>query len=495
MSDIAMLTILVIPVVVATVLLIFRERLQHAAGWCAAGAALSTVVATFALLVCLNRGQDPVLAISWIPAEHITLGLHCDWITFPFLLTETAITLLAIIYAWGYHHTDERTPIFYALLLLFGVGMSGTTLADDMVLFYTFWELMLIASAVLILAWGDTSADAPPPRVVVLKYFLITHLGSLLVLVALLTIYSTVGTDSFSALRQGLELPAAIVPMVTCLFLVGFGVKMAVFPLHIWLPDAHTVAPMPVTIMLAAAMLSMGTYGILRFPFSLFTKDQLIGFALPMMIVGVVSEIYGALMALAEQDIKRVIAYSSVSQMGYILFGLGTLTHDGMAGATLHVIYHGIVKALLFMVAGIIVHSTGRRRLDDLGGLRQKLPVTTVCAAIGILAIAGTPPLCIFDSEWMIFSGGFDTGYLALAAAAIIGSLLTVAYALWFYGRLFFGDEPDGLEMRALPRTHGLALLVPTAFLTVLTVVEGVFPAPVFGWVEHEVALLLRGMP
>ena len=494
MSDTAMLTILVAPVVVAAVLLIFRERLQHVAGWYAAGAALSTVVATFVLLACLNRGQDPTLAINWIPAENITLGLHCDWITFPFLLTETVITLLAIVYAWGYHHTDERTPVFYALLLLFGVGMSGTTLSDDMVLFYTFWELMLIASAVLILAWGDTSADGPPPRVVVLKYFLVTHLGSLLVLVALLTIYSTVGTDSFSALRQGLQLPTAIIPMVTILFLVGFGVKMAVFPLHIWLPDAHTVAPMPVTIMLAAAMLSMGTYGILRFPFSLFTRDQLMGFALPMMIVGVISEIYGALMALAERDIKRVIAYSSVSQMGYILFGLGTLTHNGVAGATLHVIYHGIVKALLFMVTGIVVHSTGRRKLDDLGGLRHRLPVTTVCAAIGILAIAGTPPLCIFDSEWMIFSGGFGTGYLALAAVAIVGSLLTVVYALWFFGRLFFGEVPDGLETRESPRALPLAMLVPTVLLTVLTVVEGILPAPVFSWVEREVALLLGGL-
>ena len=494
MSDIAMLAILVIPVVMAAVLVIFKKRLRHLAGWCAAGAALSTVAATFVLLVCLNRGQDPILAINWIPAENITLGLHCDWITFPFLLTETIVTLLAIVYAWGYHHADERTPVFYALLLLFGVGMSGTTLADDMVLFYTFWELMLIASAVLILVWGDTSADGPSPRVVVLKYFLVTHLGSLLVLVALLTIYNTVGTDSFSALRQGLQLPAEIIPVVTCFFLVGFGVKMAVFPLHIWLPDAHTVAPMPVTIMLAAAMLSMGTYGILRFPFSLFTRDQLIGFALPMMIVGVVSEIYGALMALAERDIKRVIAYSSVSQMGYILFGLGTLTHNGVAGATLHVIYHGIVKALLFMVTGIIVHSTGRRKLDDLGGLRHRLPVTTVCAAIGLLAIAGTPPLCIFDSEWMIFSGGFGTGYLALAAVAIVGSLLTVAYALWFFGRLFFGEVPDGLETQAYPRAHHLALLVPTVFLTVLTVVEGLLPAPVFGWVEREVALLLGGL-
>ncbi|MBN1246481.1 MAG: NADH-quinone oxidoreductase subunit M [Anaerolineae bacterium] len=490
---ISMLIIIAVPIVGAILLTVLGRansaRMGKSAGYIAGGLSLATVIATFILLAALNRGEDPILTLNWAPMPGVVLGLHCDWITLPFLVTETIVTFLAIVYAWGYHHMDERTPYFYALLLVFGAAMSGTTLADDMVLFYTFWELMLIASAVLILVWGETPPGGPDRRTVTLKYVIFTHLGSLLVLIALLTIYNTVGNDSFSSLRQGLSLPTALVPTVTTLFLIGFGVKMAVFPVHIWLPDAHTVAPMPVTIMLAAAMLAMGTYGILRFPFSLFSQAQMARFGLPLMIIGVISEIYGALMAFAEKDIKRIIAYSSVSQMGYILFGLGTLTYDGIAGATLHVIFHAIVKALLFMVTGLIIHSTGRRQLDELGGLRNHMPTTTACAAIGVLALASVPPLCMFDSEWMLFSGGMSSGRLGISAISLLGSLLTVAYALWFAGRIFFGDLPVDLQVKKRP----LAMLIPAVFLTVLTVVEGIFPAPLFDWVAHEITLLLGG--
>jgi NADH-quinone oxidoreductase subunit M len=467
----------------------FRRWLERAAGYIAGGLLLITTISSFVLLESLNRGQDPTLTLRWVPMPGIQLGLHADWITFPFLITEVLVTLIAIVYAWGYHHRDARTPYFYALLLVFGTAMSGTTLADDMVLFYTFWELMLIASAVLILVWGETPPGGPDRRMVTLKYVIFTHLGSLLVLIAMLTIFNTVDTDSFSALRQGITLASNLVPTVTILFLIGFSVKMAVFPVHIWLPDAHTVAPMPVTIMLAAAMLSMGTYGILRFPFSLFDKAQMAAFSLPMMIIGVISEIYGALMAFAEKDIKRIIAYSSVSQMGYILFGLGTLTYDGIAGATLHVMFHAIVKALLFMVTGLIIHSTGRRQIDELGGLRQSMPLTAASAAIGVLALASVPPLCMFDSEWMLFSGGMASGRIGLTAISLIGSLLTVAYALWFAGRIFFGDLPEGLVVKK----RSLAMLVPTILLAALAIIEGIFPASVFNWVAHELTLLLGG--
>ena len=143
-------------------------------------------------------------------------------------------------------------------------------------------------------------------------------------------------------------------------------------------------------------------------------------FVVPMMVAGIISEIYGALMALVEQDIKRIVAYSSVSQMGYILFGLGTMTYSGIAGATMHVIYHAIVKALLFMVLGIVIHATGKRKITELGGLGRSMPVTAACAVVGALTIAGTPPLCIFDSEWLIFTGGFQTPYLGLAIASLI---------------------------------------------------------------------------
>jgi len=392
---------------------------------------------------------------------------------------------LAVVYAWGYHHPDERTPFFYALLMLFAVGMSGTTLADDLFLFYVFWELMLVASCALIAVWGDGERRGA----VALKYFIFTHLGSLMVLVGLILLYDATGSASFSVLRAGVTLPPSLVTTAIVLFIIGFSVKMAIFPMHLWLPDAHTVAPMSVTIMLAAAMLSMGTYGILRFPMSIFSFDQMTPFAVPMMVAGIVSELYGALMALAEQDIKRIIAYSSVSQMGYILFGLGTLTYQGVAGATLHVIYHAIVKALLFMCAGLIIRATGRRQITRLGGLGKAMPLVAVCTVVGALAIAGTPPFCIFDSEWMIFAGGFNTVHIGLSVLAVFGSLLTVAYALWFVGRIFWGSRPEGLTVGRLPR----AMVVPTVFLAALSLVEGLFPAPVFNWVAQELTLILGG--
>jgi NADH-quinone oxidoreductase subunit M len=395
------------------------------------------------------------------------------------------VTLVAVVYSWGYHHADERTPYFYTLLLLFAVGMSGTTLADGMFLFYIFWELMLVASCALIAVWGDGERRGA----IALKYFIFTHVGSLMVLVGLLLLYDATGSDSFSALRAGVMLAPALVTPVIVLFLVGFSVKMAVFPLHLWLPDAHTVAPMSVTIMLAAAMLSMGTYGILRFPMSIFSLDQMASFAVPMMVAGVISEVYGALMALAEQDVKRIIAYSSVSQMGYILFGLGTLTFEGVSGATLHVIYHAIVKALLFMCTGLVIRATGRRRMSELTGLARAMPVTAVCLVMGVLSIAGTPPLGIFDSEWMIFAGGFRTDYLWLALLAVFGSLLTVAYALWFGGRLLFGTRPEDVTISEVPWT----MLAPTVLLAALALIEGVFPAPLFNWAAQELNLILGG--
>jgi NADH-quinone oxidoreductase subunit M len=271
---------------------------------------------------------------------------------------------------------------------------------------------------------------------------------------------------------------------LTALFLFGFSVKMAIFPLHIWLPDAHTVAPMPVTIILAAAMLSMGTYGILQFPFSFFSLEVLQSFSLVMMIAGLISEVYGALMAFAEKDIKRVIAYSSVSQMGYILFGLGSLTETGLEGAVMHVVYHAIVKGLLFMVVGIIFHTTQERDIRKLGGLGKVYPILCVTTAIGALGISGMPPLGIFNSEWMIFSGGFETAFpVGLSIATLVGSIFTVIYALRFFGGVFMGDQ----RPESLPKNVRLSLLIPTVAVAAFLLIEGLLPGPLLSWVVKGV--------
>jgi NADH-quinone oxidoreductase subunit M len=200
--------------------------------------------------------------------------------------------------------------------------------------------------------------------------------------------------------------------------------------------------------------------------------------------------VYGALMALAEKEIKRIIAYSSVSQMGYILFGLGTLTIRGMQGAIMHVVYHAIVKALLFMVVGIIIAVTGKRMIDEVGGLGSKLPILTACAAIGVLGISGMPPLGIFNSEWLIFGGGFDSGVsIALTVATLLGSLLTLIYALRFFGRIFFGEKKPASIAEKSPR----ALLIPTIAVTAFLVIEGLVPGPLLAWATQGLIGIFGG--
>ena len=424
---------------------------------------------------------------TWIANLGIHFSLELNWLSLIFLITEILVTLAAIIYSLGEETGEKSSSIYYALLILFSLGMSGTTLSEDIFVFYIFWELMLLASVLLILIWGHGEQRGK----VSLKYFIITHLGSLIVLVGLIMLSVNLGTSSINVLmEQAGTLPISMQRTLTALFLIGFSVKMAIFPLHIWLPDAHTVAPMPVTIILAAAMLSMGTYGILRFPFSFFSLEVLQSFSLTMMIAGLVSEVYGALMAFAEKDIKRVIAYSSVSQMGYILFGLGSLTETGLQGAVMHVVYHAIVKGLLFMVVGIIIQSTHERNIQKLGGLGKAYPVLCIAAAIGALGISGMPPLGIFNSEWMIFSGGFETDFsMILSIATLIGSIFTVIYALRFFGGVFMGDQ----QPESLPKKAPVSLLIPTIAVAVLLLVEGLLPGPLLSWVVKGIQGILRG--
>jgi NADH-quinone oxidoreductase subunit M len=479
--------ITILPVFGVILLLLWRKATKKQAaivGIISEGFAL---VIPIVLLSTLRKEGVIHFSLPWIPNMQISFSLELSWLALIFLLTEVLTTLAAMIYSLGDEDGKKNSNHYYALLLLFSLGMSGTTLADDVFLFYIFWELMLIASVLLILVWGHGENRFR----VALKYFIITHLGSLMVLVCLITLYVNFGTASLSELiLQAKALSGNMQVFLTIFFIIGFCVKMAIFPLHIWLPDAHTVAPMLVTIILAAAMLSMGTYGVLRFPYSLFPIESMRPFAIWMMIAGLVSEVYGALMALAEQDIKRIIAYSSVSQMGYILFGLGTLTARGMQGSIMHVVYHAIVKALLFMVVGIIISNTGERDIRNVGGLGKRFPILTVCAAIGILGISGMPPLGIFNSEWMIFAGGFDSGVsITLTVITLIGSLLTLVYALRFFGVIFFGaTKPENL-----PKNSKHALLVPTIALTVFLIVEGLAPGPLLQWAIEGLRVIFGG--
>jgi NADH-quinone oxidoreductase subunit M len=480
--------ITVVPIIGVVVLLIWRKANKKQAAIIGILSESVALVIPLVLLSVLRRNESIVFSLPWIPNMGVSFRLSLNWLSLTFLMTEVIVTLVAMVYSLGEKTGEKHSNYYYALLLLFSLGMSGTTLSDDVFLFYIFWELMLVASVLLILVWGHGEIRFK----VALKYFIFTHLGSLMVLVCLITMYVNFGTANMTEwMAQVSSLPVNMQVFMIIFFLIGFSVKMAIFPLHIWLPDAHTVAPMPVTIILAAAMLSMGTYGILRFPFTFFTLERLQPFAIWMMLAGLVSEVYGALMALAEKDIKRIIAFSSVSQMGYILFGLGTLTIRGMQGAIMHVVYHAIIKGLLFMVVGILIAITNERDIQKISGLGFKFPALCISAAIGVLGISGMPPLGIFNSEWMIFAGGFDSGVsIALTVMTLIGSLLTVIYALRFFGSIFFGKRlPEDL-----PKKAPLALVIPTMAVTIFLIIQGLIPGPMLTWAMKGLAGIFGGI-
>jgi NADH-quinone oxidoreductase subunit M len=448
--------------------------------------ALLAVAGCVVPLVLLGRGDDHEIHVDWIPSLGSGFSLGFDALALPFVANVLAVSFLAILYGRGYFDHTESVHAVYALILAFAASMLGTLLATDALLFFIFWELMLLTSSLLLLRWGTGDRVGP----ITLKYFIYTQAGSLLILAALARLVTLSGSASLAVISATVAtLSSAEITSLGVLFIVGFCVKMAVFPLHTWLPDAHSVAPMPVTVMLAAAMLSMGTYGILRFPFQLLSLHTVARIQAPLMVAALLSEVYGALMCLASKEIKRIVAYSSVSQMGYILFGLASLTTQGVSGAILLVIAHGVVKASLFMGVGLIMRSTGRQHIDELGGLLRRMPRVTVGMLIGAVAIAGAPPFVGFHGEWLILSGGLASGRPLLGYLELLAPLLTAAYALWFVGRLALAPSPPGLETAPVPRAMSVSFWITIGLLALL----GVWAAPLYAWADRAVALLALG--
>jgi len=298
-------------------------------------------------------------------------------------------------------------------------------------------------------------------------------------LLGILSIYVFTGTFDLAELPLAAAAipPTSILP-VFVLLLIGFCVKMALFPVHTWLPDAHAEAPAPISAMLSGAMIKLGAYAVARILLSGFGQT-IVQTSDVLTVFGVITMIYGGLMALAQTDIKRLLAYSSISQMGYIFFGLATWNPDitlgtlGATGALFHVINHAISKALLFMCAGAIIHQTGTRNIKNMGGLAGKMPIICIAAFIGALSLAGTPPLSGFWSEWMIFSGGLSSGKFLITLIAIISTVITAGYYLWFFWRVFFGTTPKKLEHT---KETSWMLRIPIIVLAATTFVLGIWP-------------------
>ncbi|TFG32741.1 NADH-quinone oxidoreductase subunit M [Candidatus Thorarchaeota archaeon] len=453
---------------------ILKDSLRENAGRVAVGISfLATLLMIPPFYELLTAGSSVETAI-WSDILE-PFGLYLDAVAFPITFAVVVLGFLSVVYAVGYTEHTENKPTFFANQLFFIMGMTWVTLATNMIEFFIAWEIMLVPSYFLILFWG-----LPETRKrTALKFWLYTQSGAVCILIGFGLLYAQGGTFLFAHILTNGDI---IFKIIFILLAAGFLVKMAVFPIHWWLPPVHAEAPTPISVLLSGAMIETGAYALVRFGM-LTLNDAAISLSFWVAALGVITMFYGGFMALAQLDIKRLLAYSSVSQMGYVLFALGTVTVVGVSGGMFHLINHAFSKGLLFMTAGAVIHQTGLRDIKKMGGLSNKMPITAFAAAIGMMSIAGSPPLSGFVSEWMMFLGGFNAaasgtvlnmGFLILTILAVSSTILSAAYMLRFFWRVFLGTHPEELEdVKESPK----AMTIPMIILGILIVIFGIFPS------------------
>jgi NADH-quinone oxidoreductase subunit M len=391
-------------------------------------------------------------------------------------------------------YVNSQTGLYFALYLMFSMGMLGTVLATNLIEFYVFFELMLVPSFFLIAFYGYGAR-----RRISLMFFFWTHVGAVVLLLGLLAMGFFAGGFDYSVVKANAShIPPQWITIIIFAIVIGLGVKLAAFGLHIWLPYAHAEAPTPISALLSPAMIGIGAYGLLRLWMDLLTGDYA-QYSIYINMWGLATMIYGGAMALMQDDIKKVLAYSSISQMGYILFGLGSESILGITGATLMYITHGLGKGILFMMAGSIILQTGTRSMSKLGGLASKMPYTAVIAMIGGLTIIGIPPTSGFMSEWILFNGVLQTGVhdmnsfrVILFGFGILATVLSTAYILWMYKRIFFGKLPEYLRD---VKDSNRYITVTMAVLAALTLIIGVYPNPFVTPISTYVQAMFANTP
>jgi NADH-quinone oxidoreductase subunit M len=471
----------------------------------------ATAIAGFDLLLSLplwwlydrsNEGFQFVQQASWIPSLGVSYKVGIDGISLLLMLLTTLLGFIAILSSWT--AINDRVKEYYIYLLLLQTGMMGVFISLDLFLFYVFWEVMLVPMYFLIGIWGG-----PRKLYAAIKFFLYTLFGSVLMLLGILAVYfhygKITGTYTFDveALhRMGAwSTPEwiALQMLVFVAFFVGFAIKVPMFPFHTWLPDAHVEAPTAGSVILAAVLLKMGTYGFLRFslPMMPYATLRYMPWLLSLSVIGI---IYGAMVAMVQKDWKKLVAYSSVSHLGFCMVGIFSLNWQGLNGGILQMINHGLSTGGLFLIVGLIYERRHTRTISDFGGLSKVMPKFAVYFAIIMLSSIGLPLLNGFMGEFPILSGIFQVrdphfnffGYSPKwwSVLTATGIVLGAAYMLWLYQRTMFGklDKPENQSLTDLTFRE-VATLVP---LVVLCFWIGIYPKPVFDVMERPVDKLVR---
>jgi NADH-quinone oxidoreductase subunit M len=441
-------------------------------------AALAFALVPFALSLLVLAGfysiaefQFPERA-AWIPAWGVEYRLGVDGVSLFLVLLTTFLTPVVVLASWG--DIQKRVKEFFALLLVLETGVLGTLLATDMLLFYVFWEVMLVPMYFLIGVWGG------PRRVyAAIKFVLFTLVGSLLMLVAILycawQVKTQTGSLGFSYDQfLGLRLAPREQLYLFAAFALAFAIKVPLFPLHTWLPDAHVEAPTGGSVILAGVLLKMGTYGFLRFALPLFPNA--VGVAAPLVVaLAVTGIVYGALVATVQPDLKKLVAYSSVSHLGFVMLGLFALSPVAAAGSLYQMLSHGLSTGALFLLVGMIYERRHTREIAAFGGLWSVMPLYAACFLVAMLASVGLPGLNGFVGEFLILCGSFGRWRFATVVATS-GVVLGALYLLWMYQRVIFGPVVHEENARLADLSgREVAVLAPVLALCVLM---GLFPTP-----------------
>src|SRR3954447_17204829 len=426
--------------------------------------------------------------VSWIPQLGVHYHLGIDGISLLLIMLTTLMGFIAVLCSWS--AIQDRSKEYYAMFLLLQTGMLGVFMSLDFFLFYIFWELVLVPMYFIIGIWGG-----PRKLYAAIKFFLYTLAGSVLMLLGILTLYfqhySQFHVYSFEiADLMRVNLPMATQQIVFWSFFIGFAIKVPMFPFHTWLPDAHVEAPTAGSVILAAVLLKMGTYGFLRFSLPLLPQasvDQRIVQILA--ILSIIGIIYGALVSLMQADWKKLIAYSSVSHLGFCTLGIFSMNPNGIAGSVLQQINHGISTAMLFLVICIIYERRHTREIKEYGGLAHVMPKFAIIFAFAMLSSAGLPLLNGFVGEFTIMQGAFEANRM-WAAFAVAGVILGAAYLLWLYQRTMLGQVTNGKNL-PIPDMN-LRELATFAPLIAWAIWIGVYPKPYFDILRQPVAEIVQ---
>jgi NADH-quinone oxidoreductase subunit M len=478
------------PILSAVVLLFINKENGRAIRWVTLVFALIEFILSLPLFFAFDSKTAAMQFVEnywWIQSYGISYKLGIDGISLLLVLLTTFLTILCILCSWT--AITFRVKEFMISFLFLETGMIGALVALDLILFYVFWEVMLIPMYLLIGVWGD-----PKRRIyAAVKFFLFTMAGSVLMLVAILALYflnqKTTGVSTFDVIElYKLGLPVGTQYWLFGAFALAFAIKVPMFPFHTWLPDAHTEAPTAGSVILAGVLLKMGTYGFIRFAIPLFPKAAFD--LLPLVsILALIGIIYGALVSMMQPDLKRLVAFSSVSHLGYVMLGMFAFNMQGVEGSIYQMLNHGISTGSLFLIVGMIYERRHTRLIADFGGLSKVMPIYAVFFMIVTLSSIGLPGTNGFVGEFLILLGVFQSN-IAYGVLAATGVILGAAYMLWMFQRVMFGKitRPENEKLKDL-NAREITILVP---MVIMIFLMGIYPKLFFSKMDASVEKFIK---